>query len=125
LGDPLAPTSPVPLIAVALLCGAMGAGYGYFGADPHASLTLGFTVAPFFGAATWIEADARRRGVALVLDWPMLGAAVWPVAVPWYAWRTRGRSGWRLALGLLAVMLAPAIGSLCGGLVRLFQLGAV
>ena len=50
--------------------------------------------------------DARRTGVALVHDWGLFLCVAWPALIPWYAWKTRGRSGWRLTLNLFTLILS-------------------
>lgn len=62
----------------------------------------------------WAAADARRTGY-----WPCFHYGWWlvvlaPVLVPHYLFRTRGRSGWRLAFLLEVVMLAPAAAAYAG-----------
>ena len=58
----------------------------------------------------WIERDARQS-----LYWPAHHYAlwlfsVWPIAVPHYVVRTRGRRGWPLALTLLTAIASPYLG---------------
>jgi hypothetical protein len=57
----------------------------------------------------WLQKDARRTGVPAVLDWGMYLWFAWPVVIPWYAWKTRGRAGWRLALGLVVLIESAAV----------------
>jgi hypothetical protein len=33
----------------------------------------------------------------------------WPVVIPWYAFKSRGRRGWRLLLGLIALISAAYV----------------
>jgi hypothetical protein len=51
--------------------------------------------------------------VAAVHDLGLFLWFTWPVAMPWYAFKTRGRSGWTLALGLIALCASSYI---AGGL---------
>jgi hypothetical protein len=56
-----------------------------------------------------VEADARRLRQVPCYE---LGAFVlfgWLVAVPWYCVWSRGRAGWRIALALLGLILAPSL----------------
>jgi hypothetical protein len=116
------PTS-IPRLAriVGLLCGVMGACYGFAGVEPGSAVTLGFRFVPFLAVAFWFELDARRaRRMPVAHDYGMLAWAIWPVYLPWYAIRTRGRAaGWRLAGKLLLVMIAPGIGMVLGALAAL------
>jgi hypothetical protein len=60
----------------------------------------------------WVQQDARRTGVGAVLDLGLLLWLTWPVAIPWYAFKTRGRGGWKLAIGLLALCLSAYLVSI-------------
>jgi hypothetical protein len=44
-----------------------------------------------------------------VQDWGYFLLLAWPVVIPWYAFKTRGRSGWRLTAGLLGSILPAYI----------------
>ena len=73
----------------------------------------------------WLQKDARRTGVGTVQDWGYFLLLAWPVVIPWYAFKTRGRSGWRLTLGLLGLVGAAYISWLVTAyLVWYFEVGA-
>jgi hypothetical protein len=40
-----------------------------------------------------------------------------PVLIPWYAFKTRGRSGWRLAAGLFGLIAAPYLTAIVVGFI--------
>jgi hypothetical protein len=114
----MAPTQTAPIRTFAIvagLCGLIGAAYGFAYATPSLGLGLVLSLLPLFAAARWFRADARVHGVSLAFDWGFLGYLVWPFYLPWYAYRTRGRRGWRPAVGVFAGVFAPHLGSLLGG----------
>jgi hypothetical protein len=76
-------------------------------ASPLAEALL--RLAPPLGVALWVEADARRLRRTPCYE---IGAFVlfgWPMAVPSYCLWSRGRPGWRLALALIGLILAPSL----------------
>jgi hypothetical protein len=60
--------------------------------------------APLIAVILWLQKDAQRTGVGAVQDWGMFVWFAWPVVIPWYAFKSRGRGGWRLLLGLIALI---------------------
>ena len=105
--------------AISVLCGLMGMAYGFTNAEPNPGLGFLLSLLPLVAAALWFQANARLRGMTLVHDWGLLGYIIWPVYLPWYAYRTRGRRGWRLALQVFAGVLAPQLGAVLGALIAL------
>jgi hypothetical protein len=69
----------------------------------------------------WLQQDARRTGVGSVQDWGYFLLLAWPVVVPWYAFKTRGRAGWRLTLELFGLILAAYLTGTLVGLLMAFQ----
>ena len=99
-----------PLVAVGVLCGLMSAAYGYIGVIPPSFMFVALSLVPLLVVAQWIQQDARLHRVNLMFDWGFIGYMTWPLFLPWYALRTRGRGGWRLMLGLFATVVAPYLG---------------
>jgi hypothetical protein len=60
-------------------------------ASPMVELFLSF--GPLLAVILWLQKDARRTGVGTVQDFGYFLLLAWPVVIPWYAFRTRGRSG--------------------------------
>ena len=54
----------------------------------------------FFGLllAWWVHADRRARGVGMPFEFEAFVVFLWPIALPYYLYRTRG--WWGLPLGL-------------------------
>jgi len=66
--------------------------------------------------ALWVVADARKLGYTPAFDY---GLYVWMaglLVVPYYVLKTRGRSGFRLMLALLGLLLSPTIAEIAGTL---------
>ena len=76
-------------------------------ASPMVALFLSF--GPLLAVILWLQKDARRTGVGTVQDFGYFLLLAWPVVIPWYAFRTRGRSGWRLTAGLFGLIGASYV----------------
>ena len=92
--------------------------YGAVDLEPGAPMRLCLGAGPALAVATWLAADSRRTHVAAVFDAGWLFYLGWPIAIPWYAVRTRGRAGWWLAIQLYAIALAGPVGFVWGQLLR-------
>ena len=79
--------------------------------EPHPIAWLFLSFGPLFAVILWLQKDARRTGVGTVHDWGYFLLLAWPIIIPWYAFKTRGRGGWGLMLRLIGlIMAAPATG---------------
>jgi hypothetical protein len=77
--------------------------------EPHPLVGSFLSAGPLFAVILWLQKDARRTGVGAVLDWGYFLLLAWPIIIPWYAFKTRGRGGWVLMLRLIGlIMAAPA-----------------
>lgn len=83
--------------------------YGLLKIEPHPFVRLVVTIAPLVAAINWLRRDARARRVELVHDMGLFLWLAWPVLIPWYAIRTRGRHGLPLALLIMAAIVFPAL----------------
>jgi hypothetical protein len=90
----------------ALFCSVMTAAYAALQVQPSPIMGLLVTSAPAVVVVLWLQKDARRTGVGAVQDLGYFLWLAWPFVVPWYAFRTRGRSGWKLTLGLFVLIMA-------------------
>ena len=88
----------------ALCCSVATAIYVVVEIEPSPPMALFLSGAPLLAVILWLQKDARRTGVGVVLDWGYFLLLAWPVVIPWYAFRTRGRSGWKLTAGLFALI---------------------
>ena len=94
-------------------------------AEPSPFIAYFLSGGPLLAVIIWLQKDSRRTGVGAVQDWGYFLVLFWPVVIPWYAFKTRGRSGWRLTLGLFGLVAAPHISWLVAAyLVRYFEVGA-
>jgi hypothetical protein len=108
----MASSTDVPLRTACLtaaFCSVVTALYVAVALDPAPILGLFVSIAPLTAVCLWLQKDARRTGVGSVLDWGFFLWLLWPVLIPWYAFKTRGIRGWRLAAGLLGLVCAPVI----------------
>ena len=93
----------------ALFCSLAAAVYAATQSEPSPIMALCLSGVPLLAVILWLQKDARRTGVGAVQDWGYFLLLAWPIVVPWYAFRTRGRSGWRLAAGLLGLIVASYV----------------
>ena len=108
----MASSTDVPLRTACLtaaFCSVVTALYVAVALDPAPILGLFVSIAPLTAVCLWLQKDARRTGVGSVLDWGFFLWLFWPVVIPWYAFKTRGLSGWRLAAGLIGLAAAPIV----------------
>jgi hypothetical protein len=107
-----------------VFCSIAAALYVVTQVQPSPVAALFFSIGPLIAVILWLQKDARRTGVGAVHDWGYFLLLAWPVVIPWYAFRTRGRAGWRLAARLLLLILAASVSALAVGVVlRLFKAG--
>ena len=93
----------------ALFSSLIAAAYAASQIEPAPVVALFLSFGPLVAVIVWLQKDARRTGVGAVQDWGYFLLLAWPVVIPWYAFKTRGRSGWRLAAGLVGLILAAYI----------------
>ena len=96
-------------IATTVFCSLVSALYVLGRTEPVPAVELFLTVGPFMAVILWLHQDARRRGVGAVQDFGLLMWIFWPVAIPWYAFASRGRGGWKLLAGVLALIGAAPL----------------
>jgi hypothetical protein len=93
----------------ALCCSLMAAAYAVLQIQPSPVMGLLLTSAPAVVVILWLQKDARRTGVGAVQDLGYFLWLAWPIVIPWYAFRTRGRSGWKLATGLFGLIMSSYV----------------
>jgi hypothetical protein len=77
--------------------------------EPSAVVGLFLSSGPLLAVILWLQKDAQRTGVGGVQDWGYFLLLAWPILIPWYAFKTRGRAGWVLSLGLLALIISTSV----------------
>ena len=90
----------------ALVCSLAAALYAGVQIEPSPMAALLLSGGPLVAVILWLQKDARRTGVGAVHDWGYFLWLAWPLVIPWYAFRTRGRSGWKLTAGLFGPVLS-------------------
>src|SRR5262249_37256250 len=104
-----------PLFLIATLSAFTSTLYAVTQVAPTPFVVLVYTFAPLIAALHWLRADARLRRVQLVHDMGFLLFIVWPVVIPWYTIKTRGRHSWPLALLILAAIASQLIAAILVG----------
>ena len=88
-------------------CSYVAATYAFAGLEPPASVSLMLLLGPLLTVILWLQGDASRNDIGAVLDIGFFVWLAWPIVIPWYAFRSRGRQGWKLLVVLIALLLAP------------------
>ena len=88
----------------ALFASLVAAAYAVAQIEPSPVIALFVSGGPLLAVILWLQQDARRTGVGSVHDLGYFLLLAWPVVIPWYAFKTRGRSGWRLTTGLFGLI---------------------
>lgn len=96
----------------ALFASFAAAVYTAIQAEPSPLIVLFLSWGPLIAVILWLQKDAQRTGTGAVQDWGYFLLLAWPVVIPWYAFKTRGRSGWRLAVGLFGLIAASYVTSI-------------
>jgi hypothetical protein len=98
-------------VAITILLAVEHAWFTYIGEELPANTAR---VWPFlFGLllAWWVYSDRRARGVGMPFEFEAFVVFLWPVAVPYYLYRTRGRWGLVLGGGIWVLYLVPTVAS--------------
>jgi len=114
--------SGVPLTRVYLFsgtCALFALVYGFLDAEPGPLMQLLLGLGPAVAVATWLAADAKHTRTVVAQDAGFFFYLTWPLSIPWYAVRTRGRGGWWLAARLYLLALCGWLGFIVGGLLAL------
>jgi hypothetical protein len=96
-------------IAASAFCSATAGLYAGASIEPAPIVSIFVVYAPIVTVILWLHQDARRRRIAEVLDFGFFLLLFWPFVIPWYAFKSRGRGGWKLLVGLIALALAPSL----------------
>ena len=106
-------------IGTAVVCSVGAALYVIAGREPsRAASSLIYYLCPALAALIWLQHDSHRTHVGDVHDFGFFAWIAWPVVIPWYAFKSRGKAGWRLLLWLLALILSPYLAVICAMLIR-------
>jgi hypothetical protein len=91
-------------IFTAMACSIAAAIYTVTDVEPAQIMSTILVFAPLMAVIIWLQKDSQHSGVGNVQDWGMFVSFAWPVVIPWYAFKSRGPRGWRLVVGLAALI---------------------
>ncbi len=86
--------------------------------EPAPVMGLLLAWGPAVAVAWWLAVDSKRTHVIGAYDTGLLFYLTWPITLPWYARRSRGRAGWKLAAKLYGLALAGQVGWVLGATLR-------
>lgn len=95
------------LSAIYIIGLAMLATHGY-PARPEASALLWSLVFPTI-LAIWARMDRRHQNLKLPFEFDAFVFFAWPLALPYYLYRTRGKKGLLMAAAIYGSYLAPIV----------------
>ena len=107
------------LYGFSAICALFATGYGVLNLHPSPGMSFLLGWGPAIAVAWWLAADSKRLHVIGTYDAGLFFYLTWPLTLPWYALRSRGRAGWWLAVQLYALALAGPLGFIWGQLLRL------
>jgi len=110
-------TSMTRLYAFCVACFVFAFAYSALNVTSAPLMQVLLDVGPPVAVAMWLVHDCRQCHISLGYDADLFFYIAWPVLIPWYAWRTRGRAGWSLAGQLYVLALAGTLGDVLGTVV--------
>lgn len=114
-------TRGVPLTRIYLVsavCALFAIGYGAANLKPPPGMGLLIGWGPALAVAWWLAEDSRAMRIMAAHDAGLFFYLTWPLSLPWYAVRSRGRAGLALAIQLYSLALVGPLGILWGHLLR-------
>jgi hypothetical protein len=96
----------------ALVCSLAAATYAAVQSEPSPIVAVFLSSGPLLAVLLWLQKDAQRTRIGAVQDWGYFLLLAWPIVIPWYALRTRGRSGWRLMALLFGIIGSAYLASM-------------
>jgi hypothetical protein len=99
-------------IANAAFCSLTTTLYVLARIEPSPMLSLFLVISPPILGILWLQKDARRTHLGDVQDWGFFVWIAWPILVPWYAFKSRGRAGGRLLIALILLFFPAYIAAM-------------
>jgi hypothetical protein len=93
------------LVSTQIVTGA----YRVSGIEPPASFTLIYILGFYWIIGWWLRADSRRRGFAWMFDLGFFLTVAWPLVLPYYILKSRGRKGLLAILYFVATYIAATV----------------
>jgi hypothetical protein len=107
---------PLTVAKLTALMSATGTGlYLALGVQPSETAAFLLRVLPLLAVVLWLQRDAHRTGVGAVFDLGMFLLIAWWLIIPWYSFKTRGKAGVWVMMGLFALIFAPIVGAFATG----------
>src|SRR5688500_19587599 len=107
IGQTVAAEHSLRLAYTAALFSSLAAAlYALAEVEPLPAVDLFLSAGPLIAVIFWLQGDARRTGVGAVHDLGYFLLLAWPVVIPWYAWKTRLWSAWRLIFELFLLIVS-------------------
>ena len=113
----------VPLTGVYLfsgICALFATGYGVLDLQPSPGMGFLLGWGPAIAVAWWLAADSKQTRLVGAYDAGLFFYLTWPLTLPWYALRSRGRGGWALMAQLYGLALVGQLGLIWGATLRYF-----
>jgi hypothetical protein len=102
--------SPTGLLYVFMVLTQIVTGiYAASGVEPPASFTLIYILGFLWIMGWWLRVDSRTRGVGWVFDMGLFLYVAWPLILPYYVLKSRGRKGLLAILCFVAVYIAATL----------------
>jgi hypothetical protein len=105
-------------LTTAVFCSLAAALYVIANVEPAPIVGSFLTMGPALMTVLWLCQDARRRRIGAVTDLGFLLMVFWPIAIPWYVFKSRGLRGVLVLLGVLLLMFAAPLTGLVVALLR-------
>lgn len=108
---------------VSAVCALFAIGYSAAHLTPPSGMGLLITAGPAITIAWWLAEDSKAMRIMAAHDAGLFFYLTWPLTLPWYALRSRGRAGLALAVQLYGLALAGPLGFIWGHLLRFIVAG--
>jgi hypothetical protein len=97
------------LVTLTILFAVESAAFTYHGEEiPHPTESL-WVLSFSILAAWWVYSDRRARAFGAPFEFDAFVVFAWPILVPYYLHRTRGRVGLALGAGVWLLYLVPSL----------------
>ena len=83
------------------------ASHGYTARPESTALLWGFEFQTLL--SIWVRIDRKQRNLSLPFEFDAFVFFGWPVAVPYYLYRTRGKRGLVVAAAVYTLYVTPAV----------------
>jgi len=110
-------------VMVSIFCSLTMALYVASGVPPSGQILVFVQALPAWTVIVWLVQDARQRRLMAVHDLGFFMSLFWPVLIPWYCFKSRGRRGWLMLMGVVGLVVVPWLTGFAIALIRYAALG--